>query len=232
MLETFDITRRWPATRSTALQLYSFPTPNGIKVAAMLEETGLDYEPHRVKFREGEQRTPEFRSLNPNAKIPAILDPDGPGGKPLPLWESGAILIYLAEKTGMFLPADPALRYETFQWLMWQMGGAGPTFGQLGFFHKLEGASYEDRRPFERYRDESLRLLGVLEERLDGRDHVAGGGYSIADMALWPWIRMLHGRYDAAGVLELQRFHNVQRWFSACLERPASRRAVTIPDES
>jgi len=232
MLETFDITRRWPARRPDAIQLYSFPTPNGIKVSAMLEETGLDYEPHLVRFRQGEQKTPDFLALNPNGKIPAIIDPDGPGGVPLPLWESGAILIYLAEKSGRFLSTDPALRHQTLQWLTWQMSGPGPMFGQFGFFHRLDGAAYEDRRPFERYRTETLRLLAVLEARLDGRDCIAGDGYSIADMALWPWIRMLHGRYDGVETLGLPRFTNIDRWFRACSERPASLRALTIPGEN
>lgn len=232
MLDAFEITRRWPAKRPDAIQLYAFPTPNGIKVSAMLEETGLDYEPHLVKFRDGEQKTPEFLSLNPNGKIPAIIDPNGPGGEPLPLWESGAILIYLAEKSGRFLSADPAQRHRTLQWLMWQMSGPVPMFGQFGFFHRLEGATWEDRRPFERYRDEAIRLLRVLEERLEGRDAIATDAYSIADIAMWPWIRMLLGRYDGVEALGLHAFTNVDRWYRKCMDRPASRRAVAIPGQN
>ena len=168
-LSSFPITNKWPARHPERLQLYSLPTPNGVKVSVMLEETALPYEPHRVDFDSNDQASPEFRSLNPNGKIPAILDPEGPGGEPLALFESGAILIYLADKTGRFLPRDGAARYETIQWLMFQMGGVGPMFGQLGFFHKFAGREYEDKRPRDRYVAECRRLLGVLEARLAGR---------------------------------------------------------------
>jgi GSH-dependent disulfide-bond oxidoreductase len=228
-LADFEITKRWPAKDPSVIQLYSLPTPNGIKVSTMLEETGLPYEAHLVNFGTDDQFTPEFLSLNPNNKIPAIIDPDGPGGKPLGLWETGAILIYLAEKTGKFLPADPAQRYETIQWLMWQMGGVGPMFGQFGFFHAFAGKEIEDKRPFERYKNESIRLLGVLDQRLEGRDFIMGDDYTIADIAIWPWIRVLGGHYKAHDLLELDNVPNVMRWFETCSTRPASQKAVNIP---
>lgn len=228
-LSEFKITQKWPAQNPKVLQLYSLPTPNGIKVSAMLEETGLAYEPHLVSFSTNDQMTPEFLSLNPNNKIPAIIDPDGPGGKPLALWESGAILIYLGEKTGQFLPSDPAGRLETIQWLMWQMGGFGPMSGQLGFFHKFAGREYEDRRPFERYRDEVKRLLGVLDQRLEGRDFIMGTDYTIADIASWPWVRTIHGFYEAGDHVGLGDMKNVMRWFEACAARSASEKAINIP---
>lgn len=161
-LSAFPITKRWPAKHPELLQLYSLPTPNGVKVSIMLEEIGLPYEVHLVDFGKDDQKTPEFLSLNPNGKIPAILDPDGPGGRPLPLFESGAILQYLAEKTGKLLPQDAARRYQTIQWLHFQMGGIGPMFGQVGFFHKFAGKDFEDKRPLERYVGEAKRLLGVM----------------------------------------------------------------------
>lgn len=228
-LDAFPITRRWPASDPSVLQLYSFPTPNGIKVSAMLEETGLAYEPHKVSIMDDDQLTPEFLSLNPNNKIPAIIDPDGPGGKPMGLFETGAILIYLAEKTGKFLSDDPVERYQTIQWVMWQMGGAGPMFGQFGFFFKMDGRVIEDTRPLERYTNESKRLLKVLDGHLEDREHVAGRGYSIADMAIWPWVNVLGEFYDAGEQFELDTFKNVNRWLAACTERPASKRAVNIP---
>ncbi len=228
-LDGFAITKKWPAKHPERLQLYSLPTPNGIKVSAMLEESGLAYEPHLVSFSTNDQTTPEFISLNPNNKIPAIIDPDGPGGKPLSLWESGAILLYLAEKTGKCLPADAAARYETIQWLMFQMGGVGPMFGQLGFFHKFAGKEYEDRRPFERYRDETKRLLGVLDQRLDGRQFLMDDDYTIADIATWPWVRTVNGFYDAGKETDFDSQANVVRWLAACANRPASLKAVNIP---
>ncbi len=228
-LSDFEITRRWPATRPDVIQLYSLPTPNGIKASAMLEESGLDYEAHRVNFREGDQLTPEYLSLNPNNKIPAMIDPDGPGGAPIGLWESGAILIYLADKSGRLLAADGAARYETLKWLMFQIGGPGPMFGQLGFFHRLGGRDFEDKRPLERYRDEALRLLGVLDGRLAGRGYVATDDYSIADLALWPWVAVLDGFYDAAELLNLGQFEHVAAWLERCEGRPASQAAKNIP---
>ncbi len=229
MLEQFDITKRWPATNPDAIQLYSLPTPNGVKVSAMLEECELEYEPHLVKFADDDQFTPEFLSLNPNNKIPAIIDPDGPDGEAMGLWESGAILIYLAEKTGKFLSDDPATRYETLNWLMWQMGGVGPMMGQFGFFHAFAGKAFEDKRPFERYKEETIRLLGVLDDRLEGREYIMGDDYSIADIATWPWIRVLKGHYDAHDILEMDDVPNVLRWFENCSNRPSSKIAVNVP---
>lgn len=227
-LSPFHITRKWPAQHPERLQLYSLPTPNGVKVSIMLEETGLPYEAHLVSFERNEQFSPEFLSLTPNNKIPAILDPNGPGGQPLALFESGAILLYLAEKTGQLLAQDAAARYETLQWLMWQMGGVGPMFGQLGFFHKFAGAEYEDKRPRDRYVAESARLLGVLDQRLQGRDWIMGE-YSIADIAVFPWVRCLVDFYKAGDLVQFERFGNVRRVLDAFLARPAVQRGLSIP---
>ncbi|MCZ2407934.1 MAG: glutathione S-transferase N-terminal domain-containing protein [Burkholderiales bacterium] len=228
-LSHFPITRKWPAHHPERIQLYSLPTPNGVKVSILLEETGLPYEPHLVSFETNDQLSPEFLSLNPNNKIPAIIDPDGPGGAPLALFESGAILWYLAEKTGRFLPLDASARYETLQWLMWQMGGLGPMFGQLGFFHKFAGKDYEDKRPRDRYVAESKRLLGVLEQRLTGRRWVMGDEYTIADIAIFPWMRNLVGFYGAGALVEFDHFPQVQRALAAFVERPAVQRGLAIP---
>ena len=227
-IRSFPITHKWPAQHPERLQLYSLPTPNGVKVSIMLEETGLPYEAHLVSFERNEQFSPEFLSLTPNNKIPAILDPNGPGGQPLALFESGAILLYLAEKTGQLLAQDAAARYETLQWLMWQMGGVGPMFGQLGFFHKFAGAEYEDKRPRDRYVAESARLLGVLDQRLQGRDWIMGE-YSIADIAVFPWVRCLVDFYKAGDLLQFERFGNVRRVLDAFLARPAVQRGLSIP---
>lgn len=229
VLSDFPITGKWPAQHPDRLQLYSLNTPNGIKVSLMLEETGLPYEPHLVRFDRNDQTSPEFLSLNPNNKIPAIIDPDGPGGQPLALWESGAILMYLAEKTGKFMSADPALRYETLQWVMWQMGGIGPMFGQIGFFHKFAGKDYEDKRPRDRYVAESKRLLNVLNERLKGRQWIMGDDYTIADIATFPWVRNLLGFYEAGDLVGIQDFPEVSRVLAAFVARPAVQRAVNIP---
>jgi GST-like protein len=228
-LAAFPITRKWPALHPERLQLYSLPTPNGVKVAILLEETGLPYEPHLVSFDTNDQFTPEFLSLNPNNKIPAIIDPDGPGGRPLALFESGAILWYLAEKTGRFLPQDAAARYETLQWLMWQIGGVGPMFGQVGFFYKFAGKDYEDKRPLGRYAAESQRLLGVLEQRLADRRWVMGEDYTIADIAIFPWVRNLVGYYGAGELVAFDQFPQVQRALAAFVERPAVQRGLLIP---
>jgi GST-like protein len=225
----FPINARWPAQHPERLQLYSLPTPNGVKVSIMLEETGLPYEAHLVDFETGEQMTPEFLSLNPNNKIPAIIDPDGPGGQPLPLFESGAILLYLAEKTGQLLPRDAAARYETIQWLMFQMGGIGPMFGQVGFFHKFAGKAYEDKRPRDRYIAEAARLLAVLEQRLAGRAWIMGNEYSIADIAIFPWVRNLVEYYGAGELVGFAKFANVQRVLAAFVARPAVARGLKIP---
>ena len=228
-LSAFAITRMWPAQHPERLQLYSLPTPNGVKVSIMLEETGLAYEPHLVSFDSNDQFSPEFLSLNPNNKIPAILDPNGPGGEPLALFESGAILLYLAEKTGQLLDQDPARRYQTLQWLMFQMGGIGPMFGQLGFFHKFAGRDYTDKRPRDRYVAESARLLGVLDQHLQDRDWMMGQDYSIADIALFPWVRNLVGFYEAGELVQFERFANVRRVLDAFLARPAVQRGLSIP---
>jgi len=231
-LSDHPISRRWPARHPERLQLYSLPTPNGVKVSIFLEETGLAYEPHLVSFASNDQLTPEFLSLNPNNKIPAIIDPDGPGGRPLALFESGAILLYLAEKTGRLLPADAAQRYETIQWLMFQMAGVGPMFGQVGFFHKFAGKDFEDKRPRDRYLAESRRLLGVLEQRLQGRDWVMGEAYSIADIAIFPWINNLIEFYGAGELVGIADFPQVLRALRAFLDRPAVRRGLAIPQRA
>jgi len=228
-LSDFPITQKWPARHPERLQLYSLPTPNGVKVAIMLEETKLPYEPHRVDFETHDQTSPAFLSLNPNNKIPAIIDPQGPDGTPLALFESGAILVYLADKTGQLLAPDGAARYEALQWLMWQMGGVGPMFGQLGFFHKFAGKDYDDKRPRERYAAECTRLLAVLEQRLAGRDWLLGSDYSIADIAVLPWVRNLVGFYDAGALVGFERFANVQRVLAAWQARPAVQRGLEIP---
>ncbi|MEJ6789233.1 glutathione S-transferase N-terminal domain-containing protein [Brevundimonas sp. BR2-1] len=227
-LSAFPITGRWPARHPDRLQLYSLNTPNGVKVSIMLEEIGLPYEAHLVDIGENESWTPEYLSLNPNGKIPAIIDPDGPGGKPLALFESGAILIYLAEKTGKLLSADPATRYQTIQWVMFQMGAIGPMFGQVGFFHKFAGREYEDKRPLERYVAESKRLLGVLETRLEGRDWIMDD-YSIADIATLGWVRNLIGFYGARELVGFDELTNVPAWLERGLGRPAVERGLNIP---
>ena len=227
-LSAFPINRRWPAQHPDRIQLYGLPTPNGVNVSIMLEEIGLPYEPHLVDIMKDESKTPEFLSLNPNGKIPAIIDPDGPGGTPLALFESGAILIYLAEKSGQLLSGDPAVRYQTIQWLMWQMGAVGPMFGQLGFFHKFAGRDYEDKRPRDRYAAESKRLLGVLETRLEGRDWIMDT-YSIADIATLGWVRNLITFYEAREIVDYDSLSNVPAWLERGLARPAVQRGITIP---
>jgi GST-like protein len=228
-LSLFPITRKWPARHPEHLQLYSLPTPNGVKVSIMLEETGLPYEAHRVSFDSNDQMSPEFLSLNPNNKIPAILDPDGPGGQPLALFESGAILIYLADKTGRFIPTEPHERYQALQWLMFQMGGIGPMFGQVGFFHKFAGKDFEDKRPRDRYVAESRRLLAVLNQRLQDRRWLLGDTYTIADIATFPWVRNLIGFYEAGDLVGIQDFPNVTRALDAFVARPAVQRGLTTP---
>ena len=227
--EDFPITKKWPAQYPDRIQLYSLPTPNGIKVSAMLEETGLAYEPHLVDFGSNDQMSPEFLSLNPNNKIPAIIDPNGKHDTPVALWESGAILIYLANKSGKFFPEHHHDRYNTLQWLMFQMGGPGPMFGQFGFFHKFAGSEIEDKRPYERYQNESKRLLGVVNQQLQKTEYIAGDDYTIADIALWPWIRTLGGFYDANEELELDQLEAVNSWLEKCSARPASQKAINIP---
>ncbi len=224
-LSAFPVTGRWPAQHPERIQLYSLGTPNGQKVSIALEELGLPYEFHRVDIMTNDQFTPEFLSINPNNKIPAILDPDGPGGQPMPLWETGAILIYLADKTGRLLSQDPVQRYQTIQWLMWQMGGVGPMFGQVGFFYRYGGKDFEDKRPLERYVNEARRLLGVLDQRLEGRDWVMGD-YSVADIAIFPWVRCMRDVYQAAELVGIDEFRNVLRVLEAFLARPAVQKGL------
>jgi GSH-dependent disulfide-bond oxidoreductase len=228
-LSAFPITRRWPAADPSVIQLYSTPTPNGVKVSILLEELGLSYEPHFINIGQNETWGPEFLSLNPNGKIPAIIDPDGPGGQPLGLFESGAILVYLAEKTGKLLPADPARRIETIQWVFFQMAALGPMLGQLGFFHKFAGREIEDQRPKERYRAESERLLKVLEHRLSTRKWIMGDDYTIADIAIVGWIKTLTTFYMAADITGYDKLVHLPRWYADMMARPAVARGVDIP---
>ncbi|MFL6709167.1 MAG: glutathione S-transferase C-terminal domain-containing protein [Massilia sp.] len=228
-LADFPITARWPAAHPERIQLYSLPTPNGVKVSIMLEETGLAYEPHLVNFATNDQLSAEFMSLNPNNKIPAIIDPTGPDGKPLALFESGAILMYLAEKSGKLIPQDAVGRYEALQWVMFQVGGIGPMFGQLGFFHKFAGKDYEDKRPLQRYVDESKRLLGVLDKHLAGKQWIMGDDYSIADIAIFPWVANLVGFYGAGELVGIDAFPEVLRVVAAFKARPAVVKGLNIP---
>lgn len=226
-LSDFPITAKWAPKNPDIMQLFSFPTPNGVKVSLALEELGIPYEAHTVKLNE--TTTPEFLSLNPNNKIPAIIDPNGPDGKPFALWESGAILIYLAEKYGGLLPKDPAAKYETIQWLMFQMGGVGPMFGQYGFFAVFGGKDMEDPTGRDRYREESKRLLGVLEQRLEGRQWLMGDEYTVADIAIFPWIRGAKMFYNAEEAFEMADRPNVMAWVERCIARPASKKGLAQP---
>jgi GST-like protein len=228
-LSAFPITKRWPATHPDRLQLYSLPTPNGVKISIMLEEIGLPYEAHLVDIGKNESWTSEFLSLNPNGKIPAIIDPDGPRGAPIGLFESGAIMIYLADKTGRLIPADPARRYETIQWVFFQNAGVGPMFGQVGFFNKFAGKAFEDKRPLERYVAESKRLLGVVEGRLASRAWIMGEDYTIADISLLGWVRNLIGFYEARDLVAFDSLRHVPAWLERGLARPAVQRGLAIP---
>jgi GSH-dependent disulfide-bond oxidoreductase len=228
-LSTFPITAKWPAKDPGVIQLYSLPTPNGVKASIALEELGLAYEPHLIDIGQNETWTPEYLSLNPNGKIPAIIDPDGPGGKPIGLFESGAILVYLADKTGKLMPTDPARRYEALQWIFFQMAAVGPMFGQLGFFHRFAGKEYEDKRPRDRYVAETKRLLGVLDDRLATRAYMMGEDFGMVDIALLGWVRNLIGFYEAREITEYDALKHVPAWLDRCLERPAVQRGVTIP---
>ena len=227
-LSAFQITRKWPARHPDRIQLYSLPTPNGVKVSIMLEETGLPYEPHLVDFDTNDQNSPEFLSLNPNNKIPAIIDPRGPGGVPLPLFESGAILLYLADKSGRFLPRDAAARWQAIQWVMFQVSGVGPMFGQLGFFHKFAGKDWEDKRPRDRYVAETRRLLGVIDRHLASREWMCGE-YTIADIAIFPMVNNLIGFYGARELTGYDDYAHVDRVLKAFLARPAVDRGLRIP---
>jgi GSH-dependent disulfide-bond oxidoreductase len=202
------------------IQLYTWGTPNGKKVSIMLEEIELPYEVHPINIGEGDQFKPEYLAINPNNKIPSIIDPDGPGGKPFPLFESGAILMYLAEKSGKLSPTDMRQRYTVIQWLMFQMGGVGPMFGQANYFFRLE-----EKVPYaiERYHKEALRLYGVLEKALGQNEYLAGK-YSIADIATYPWV----WRHEMHHV-KLEEFPNVKGWYDKISERPAVKRGMEIP---
>jgi len=226
-LAEFPVSQRWPATNPDILQFYSFPTPNGVKVSIMLEEIGLPYEAHRVTLSDADVKSPEFLSLNPNNKIPAIIDPDGPDGQPLALFESGAILLYLAEKSGKLIGEIAADRARITQWLMFQMGGVGPMFGQLGFFYKFAGAEIEDPRPRARYVAEVKRLLAVIDAQLEGRDWIAGD-YSIADIAIAPWLNTL-AFYGAQDLVGWQNHPNAVAYLERFLARPAVQHGLTIP---
>ena len=227
-LSSFPVTKRWPASHPERLQLYAAPTPNGVKVSIMLEETGLAYEPHWIDISNNESKDPAFVSLNPNGRIPAIIDPAGPGGSPIAVWESGAILIYLAEKTGQLIPNAPAKRYETLTWVFFQMFAIGSMFGQLGFFLRWGGKDYEDKRPQQRYIDESKRLLGVLDRQLEGREWIVDD-YSIADIATLGWVNALVETYAAGDIVGLSEYSNIQAWLGRGLARPAVQRGLRIP---
>jgi GST-like protein len=226
-LSQFPITGKWPAADPDKLQLYSFPTPNGVKASIMLEETGIPYEAHLVTLSDADVKSPAFLSLNPNNKIPAIVDPDGPDGTPIGLFESGAILIYLAEKSGMLMGDTAAEKAKVTQWLMFQMGGVGPMFGQMGFFYKFAGSQWDDKRPQQRYLDEARRLLAVLEKELDGEEWIAGS-YSVADIALAPWIRALDF-YGARDALEWDKHTNLVAYLDRFLDRPAVQKGLVTP---
>ncbi len=229
VLSSFPIAERWKPTDPGVIQLYSFPTPNGVKISIALEELGVPYEAHLVDFRSDDQKTAEFLSLNPNGKIPALIDPDGPGGEPIGIFESGAIMLYLAEKTGKLIPSDPAERLECIQWLFFQMAGVGPMFGQYGHFYKFMADKLKDDYPTERYENETKRLLGVLDQRLEGRQWIAGDLYTVADIATFPWVRTVRDFYEAGEAVGLDGFTNVTSWLERCLERPASVKGMDIP---
>ncbi|NNL84970.1 MAG: glutathione S-transferase [Myxococcales bacterium] len=220
--------RKWLSEHPDRIQLYSLPTPNGQKASIALEEMGFPYEAHRVDIMEGDQFSDEFIAVNPNSKIPALVDPMGPGGKAHTVFESGAILLYLAEKSGKLLSHDPALRSETLQWLFFQMGGVGPMFGQFGHFYKFS----REKIPYaiDRYKNEVRRLLGVLEKRLEGREYLVGDAYSIADVATFPWVLCSDRFYGARDELKLDAdFPRVVVWMDRCVARPATARGLEIP---
>jgi GST-like protein len=228
-LDQFPIARRWPATNPDIIQLYGLPTPNGVKVSIALEEMALPYEPHAVDIMKNESWTEEYLALNPNGKIPAIIDPDGPDGKPIGLFESNAILLYLAEKTGKLIPADRAGKLEVRQWLFLQAAHIGPMFGQVGFFHKFAGKEIEDKRPRDRFVAESKRLLKLLEDRLTGREWLVGEDFSIVECATLGWVRNLVGFYEAGELVDYAALKQVPRWLDACLARPAVQRGLVTP---
>ena len=226
-LTAFDVTQKWPAQNPDIIQLYSYPTPNGVKISIALEELGLAYEPHLVTLADADVKSDAFLSLNPNNKIPAIIDPNGPDG-PIDLWESGAILIYLAEKTGKLLGRNATEKAHVIKWLMFQMGGLGPMFGQLGFFYKFAGSEIEDPRPRDRYIAEAKRLLAVVDAQLEGKDWIAGE-FSIADIAIAPWLNALdfYGAKEITGYNDLK---NVPAYVARFMARPAVQKGKTIPN--
>ncbi len=226
-LADHPITRRWAPQNPEVIQLYAFPTPNGVKASIALEEMSLDYEPHLVTLADADVKSPEFLSLNPNNKIPAIIDPNGPNGETVALWESGAILIYLAEKTGQLMPTEGAAKYDVLKWLMFQMGGIGPMFGQMGFFVKFAGSEIEDPRPRDRYVSEAKRLLAVLEGALDGKEWIAGE-YSIADIAIAPWLRALDF-YEAKDLVGWGDLTNLPAYLDRFVARPAVEKGLNTP---
>ncbi|SFK94411.1 glutathione S-transferase family protein [Shimia haliotis] len=221
------INTRWPAQNPDVIQLYSFPTPNGVKASIALEELGLPYEAHLVTLSDADVKSPEFLALNPNNKIPAIIDPKGPDGEMVTLFESGAILIYLAEKAGKLLGNSAADKAHIIQWLMFQMGGVGPMFGQMGFFVKFAGSEIEDPRPRERYISEAKRLLAVIEKQLDGQDWIAGE-FSIADIAIAPWLGALEF-YGAKELVGWDNFPNTVAYLERFMARPAVQKGRNIP---
>lgn len=227
-LTDHPINSRWPAQDPSVIQLYSFPTPNGVKASIALEELGLPYEAHKVTLADSDVKSAEFLALNPNNKIPAIYDPDGPDGKPIALFESGAILLYLAEKTGKLLGDTTTDKHLVTQWLMFQMGGVGPMFGQLGFFYKFAGAEIEDERPRERYIGEARRLLSVVDKQLEDQEWIAGDFYSIADIALAPWLGALDF-YGARDVTQWSQYKNANAYLDRFLSRPAVQRGRVVP---
>ena len=225
-LSAFPITRKWTPQNPDVLQLFSFPTPNGVKVSIALEEMSVPYEAHLVTLSDADVKSPEFLSLNPNNKIPAIIDPNGPDG-PLGLFESGAILIYLAEKTGKLIGNNPAEKVTIIQWVMFQMGGLGPMLGQLGFFVKFAGSTWDDKRPQQRYVDEAKRLLAVLEQQLDNQDWITGT-FSIADIAIAPWLNALNF-YGAKDLVGWDKHPNLVAYLDRFMARPAVTKAMNIP---
>ena len=226
-LQSFPVVNRWPAKSPDLLQLYSFPTPNGVKVSIALEELGIPYEAHTVTLSDADVKSPEFLSLSPNNKIPAIIDPHGPDGQPIGLFESGAILLYLAGKTGKLAGRTEVEKAKVTQWLMFQMGGLGPMLGQLGFFYKFAGSEWEDKRPRQRYIDEAKRLLAVLDKELEGKDWIAGE-YSIADIAIAPWLRALDF-YGAREVVGWEEHKNLVAYLDRFLARPAVQVGLVTP---
>ena len=230
MPDLLPIEARWPIQDRSKIQLFSLNTPNGVKVSVALEELELPYEPHLVHIGKNDQFTPEFISISPNSKIPAIVDVNGPGGKPLALMESGAILIYLAEKAGRLIPSDPAQRFKCLQWLFFQVGHIGPMFGQFGHFFKYARDKCDHPYPLERYTNEAKRLLGVLDKQLSDREYLVEE-FSIADLATFPWVNALGMSYGAGDVLPVQEYPHVDAWLTRCKARPSYERGkdVTAP---